>query len=122
MLPIRPHLFSNDVMGLLFPENLSDPGTYDSSTAVIYVKDDGNLYFNDSDTCLNAPNLSQLNADAPLQLKSYTVATLPAATAAGQMIYVSDAVGASVTGSVCFSNDVGAEDWIDVTTGAVVTD
>jgi len=47
---------------------------------------------------------------------SYTVATLPIGVAGG-MIYVSDATGASVTGSNCFYNGTS---WIDVTTGIAV--
>lgn len=54
----------------------------------------------------------------PLKLKSYTVATVPSvAGTAGQIIYVSDATGASVTGSLCYSNGTS---WIDVTTGIAV--
>jgi len=49
-------------------------------------------------------------------LPTFLKGALPA-VAAGGMIYVSDATGASLTGSMCFSN--GAV-WIDVTTGAAV--
>ena len=47
---------------------------------------------------------------------SYTLATLPTATA-GLVIYVSDATGASLTGSLCFGNGT---NFVDVTTGAAV--
>ena len=47
---------------------------------------------------------------------SYTVATVPTATA-GLVIYVSDATGASLTGSLCFGN---GSAFVDVTTGAAV--
>ena len=49
-------------------------------------------------------------------LKTFTVATLPSQLA-GAQIFVSDATGASLTGSQCFSNGTV---WIDVTTGAAV--
>ncbi len=51
-------------------------------------------------------------------LNSFTVLTVPDATAStAQCIFVSDATGAHVTGSLCFSNGT---DWIDVTTGIAV--
>lgn len=48
---------------------------------------------------------------------TYTVSTVPAVGTGGASIYVSDASGASLTGSLCFSNGTV---WIDVTTGAAV--
>lgn len=48
---------------------------------------------------------------------SFAKASLPAVGAAGGMIYVNDATGAHVTGSLCFSNGTS---WIDVTTGVAV--
>ncbi len=48
---------------------------------------------------------------------SYVKASLPAVGSGGGLIYVSDATGASVTGSLCFSNGTS---WIDVTTGIAV--
>jgi len=49
---------------------------------------------------------------------TYTLATLPTVSDDGGVsIYVSDATGASLTGSLCFSNGTV---WIDVTTGAAV--
>ena len=50
-------------------------------------------------------------------LPTYTVGALPTVGSGGGMIYVSDATGASLTGSMCFSN--GAV-WIDVTTHIAV--
>lgn len=51
-------------------------------------------------------------------LPTYTIGGgLPAVGSGGGMIYVSDATGSGVTGSMCFSN--GAS-WIDVTTGIAV--
>jgi len=47
---------------------------------------------------------------------TFTLATLPTATA-GLLIYVSDATGASLTGSLCFGNGT---NFVDVTTGAAV--
>jgi hypothetical protein len=47
----------------------------------------------------------------------YLKAALPTALQAGQMIYVSDATGAHVTGSAAFWNGTS---WIDVTTGVAV--
>lgn len=65
--------------------------------------------------------LTGLNVQGLLQLKSYAKAAKPAATAVGQLIYVSDATGAHVTGSLCFSNAAsGTANWIDVTTGIAV--
>lgn len=49
-------------------------------------------------------------------LKSFTLSALPSQLA-GAQIYVSDATGASLTGSQCFSN---GSVWVDVTTGAAV--
>ena len=50
---------------------------------------------------------------------SYTVAQTASLTAtAGKIIYVSNAAGASLTGSICYGN---GSVWIDVTTGAAVT-
>ncbi|MCP4348135.1 MAG: hypothetical protein GY795_21745, partial [Desulfobacterales bacterium] len=46
-------------------------------------------------------------------IATYTVGTLPTVVE-GAMIYVSDATGSLVTGSLCFGN---ATDWVDVTTG-----
>ena len=48
---------------------------------------------------------------------SYTKVTLPAVGSAGGLIYVSDATGLTLTGSLCFSNGA---NWIDVTTGTIV--
>jgi len=49
---------------------------------------------------------------------SYTLAQVAALTAtAGLVIYVSDATGSGVTGSLCFGNGT---DFIDVTTGIAV--
>ena len=48
---------------------------------------------------------------------SYTVATVPTTATAGLVIYVSDATGASLTGSLCFGN---GSVFVDVTTGAAV--
>lgn len=49
-------------------------------------------------------------------LASYAKASLPTGST-GQVIYVSDATGAHVTGSVAFYNGT---HWIDVTTGTTV--
>jgi hypothetical protein len=46
--------------------------------------------------------------------------SLPAATGAGQVLYVSDATGLHVTGSLCFSTAADNTHWIDVTTGVAV--
>jgi hypothetical protein len=55
---------------------------------------------------------------AGFRVRSVTLATLPTDLGVGgEMIYVSDATGASLTGSLCFSNGTV---WIDVTTGAAV--
>ncbi len=51
-------------------------------------------------------------------VETFTLATLPTALYAGQQIFVSDATGASFTGSLCWANAGGA--WIDFTTNTVV--
>jgi hypothetical protein len=63
-----------------------------------------------SDGSTVAPTLAITNA-------SYVKTALPTATHAGQQIYVSNATGAHVTGSLCFWNGTS---WIDVTTGIAV--
>ena len=56
--------------------------------------------------------------NGPVANQSYLKATLPsAASNIGGTIYVSDATGAHVTGSLAFSNGTS---WIDVTTGIAV--
>lgn len=67
-----------------------------------------------------ASSLTSVGVLTAPQLHSYAKASLPTATAAGQIIYVSDATGAHVTGSLVFSNATGASNWIDVTTGVAV--
>lgn len=47
----------------------------------------------------------------------FSKASLPTAVAVGQPIYVSDATGAHVIGSLCFWNGTS---WIDCTTGVAV--
>ena len=54
--------------------------------------------------------------DGVTVFKTFTLATLPTVIAGGQ-IFVSDATGASLTGSMCFSNGTV---WIDPTTGIAV--
>jgi len=55
---------------------------------------------------------------AGFRVRTVTLATLPTDLGiGGEIIYVSDATGASLTGSLCFSNGTV---WIDVTTGAAV--
>jgi hypothetical protein len=58
-----------------------------------------------------------VSATTRVNAPSYVKASLPAVGAAGGMIYVSDATGAHVTGSLAFSNGTS---WIDVTTGVAV--
>ena len=65
-----------------------------------------------ANTTFSGPVLSDNGFIAP----TYTLATLPTATA-GLLIYVSDATGASLTGSLCFGNGT---NFVDVTTGAAV--
>jgi hypothetical protein len=75
--------------------------------------------FDDSNTSDVEVSVSSGNlvlASVPV-LPTYTVGTLPPVVAGGT-IFVSDAAGLLLTGSMCFSN--GAV-WIDVTTGAAVT-
>lgn len=69
-----------------------------------------------TDLAAKAPIASPTFTGVPV-VPTYTVGTLPAVGAGGGIIYVSDAVGASVTGSLCFSNGTS---WIDVTTGVAV--
>jgi hypothetical protein len=65
-----------------------------------------------ANTTFSGPVLSNNGFVAP----TFTLATLPTATA-GLLIYVSDATGASLTGSLCFGNGT---NFVDVTTGAAV--
>lgn len=64
--------------------------------------------------------LTSLNVNGLAQFKSYAKASLPSATAAGQVIYVSDATGAHKTGSLAFAIATGTGSWVDVTTGNFV--
>ena len=57
-----------------------------------------------------------VSSDNGFVVPTFTLLTLPAATA-GLLIYVSDATGASLTGSLCFGN---GSNFVDVTTGAAV--
>ena len=55
---------------------------------------------------------------AGFRVRSFTLATLPTDFGiGGELIFVSDATGDSLTGSLCFSNGTV---WVDVTTGAAV--
>ena len=65
-----------------------------------------------ANTTFSGPVISNNGFVAP----TFTLATLPTATA-GLLIYVSDATGASLTGSLCFGNGT---NFVDVTTGAAV--
>ena len=65
-----------------------------------------------ANTTFSGPVLSDNGFIVP----TFTLATLPTATA-GLLIYVSDATGASLTGSLCFCNGT---NFVDVTTGAAV--
>lgn len=58
-----------------------------------------------------------LGATTRVNAPSFLKASLPAVGAAGGVIYVSDATGLHVTGSLAFSNGTS---WIDVTTGIAV--
>ncbi len=63
-----------------------------------------------------------ITANSKLKLASFTVADLLLGVPfpdAGAVVYASDARGSSLTGSLCFGNGT---DWIDVTTGNIVTD
>ena len=65
-----------------------------------------------ANTTFSGPVLSDNGFIVP----TFTLATLPTATA-GLLIYVSDATGACLTGSLCFGNGT---NFVDVTTGAAV--
>ncbi len=99
---------------------IGSDGTLEVNTATYeaLVTDDDDVpnkkYVDDADA-LKADLASPVFTGVPV-LPTYTLGTLPAQTAGG-VIFVSDATGASLTGSQCFSN--GAV-WIDVTTGAAV--
>jgi hypothetical protein len=62
----------------------------------------------------------QLSSATPFKLPSFIKTALPTADAVGELIYVSNATGAHVTGSICFSTATGTANWIDVTTGVAV--
>ena len=71
-------------------------------------------------TSAGALTTTSLTVTGLMTAKSYTKTTLPSATSVGQVIYVSNATGSGVTGSLCFSNATGTANWIDVTTGIAV--
>lgn len=68
-----------------------------------------------NDTLALTASPTALTAALPMGFKSYTVATLPAATTAGQMIYVSDESGGAV---MAFSDGT---NWRRVTDRAIVS-
>jgi|ERR1035441_1938001 hypothetical protein len=70
-------------------------------------------------TAGKAPLASPVFTGLP-QLPSYAKASLPSATAVGQVIFVSDATGGTKTGSVAFAIATGTGSWVDVTTGTFV--
>jgi hypothetical protein len=61
-----------------------------------------------------------LTVTSLLGLHSYAKASLPSATAAGQLIYVSDAAALHGTGSVAVARATGTGSWIDLTTSVTV--
>lgn len=56
-----------------------------------------------------------ITSTGPVSLKSYPKASVPAATTAGQLIYVSDAATGA---TVCYSNGT---NWLRVDTSAVLS-
>lgn len=80
----------------------------------------GKVMTADQPNITNVGTLGSLTVSGMVTLGSFTKAALPTATKAGQMIFVSDATGAHVTGSLCFSSAAGTASWIDVTTGVAV--
>jgi len=92
-------------------------GTGSGSTWIDTTHDgtDGALESGSGDLRLKAPAGQRIVAEKPLQLPSYTVATTPSASPAGQMIYVSDETGGAVP---AFSD---GRDWRRVTDRVIVS-
>lgn len=91
-------------VGDVLKANVSSSGTWGSGAATlgfVRISTDGGT---------DAPPLAITNA-------SYAKASLPSATHVGQQIYVNNATGAHVTGSLAFWNGT---NWIDVTTGVAI--
>lgn len=71
------------------------------------------------DTVVGTTSVTGATVTATTMLNApvYAKASLPAVGTGGRVIFVSDATGAHVTGSLAFSNGTS---WIDVTTGVAV--
>ncbi len=89
-----------------------------SANSRLHIEGFGNTSSTRAFKAVNSDNdtLIEVRDDGATIFASFTLATLPSVIAGGQ-IYVSDATGSSLTGSMCFSNGTV---WIDVTTGAAV--
>ena len=73
------------------------------------------LILKSGNTTATTITASAVTMALPVTFKSYTVATLPSAATAGQMIYVSDAAGGAV---MAFSNGT---NWLRCDTSAIIT-
>ncbi len=104
---------SNNYIGLKAPGTITTPRTWTLPQDNPALSGSGNLFITDSFGILSQAHNN--NSNFPIA-PSYTLATLPAG-AAGGFIYVADATGSGVTGSLCFHNGTS---WIDVTTGIAV--
>jgi hypothetical protein len=76
------------------------------------IRQNGNVWVGSGNTTTPA---CKLDVDGAVRVKSYTVATLPSAAGAGQMIYVSNESGGAV---IAFSDGI---NWRRVTDRAVVS-
>lgn len=96
-------------------------GLASTSTAILarlHVKGVGAVPSSSSLLCTDSADLLsfEVQNDGVSVFRSFILASLPSVVAGGQ-IFVSDATGASLTGSMCFSNGTV---WIDSTTGVAV--
>jgi hypothetical protein len=102
------------ISGALTASGLTYPSADGSVGQLLNTDGAGNLSFvTPQVTLTGTETLTNKTLTTPI-LTSYAVASLPVVGTAGGIIYVSDATGSGVTGSMCFSNGVA---WIDVTTG-----
>ena len=92
--------------------SLAAASTYSLTQTKTFSIMGGNVGFGTVTPDVNA----SLTVAEPIKLASYTVATVPTGVTGG-LIYVSDATGSGVTGSLCCYNGTS---WIDVTTGIAV--
>ena len=124
-------LFDNNTIGLPFTINLlhTKATSIPPNTILLYAESDGNLYVQNTagvisqvilNTSTTLGTLTGLTLNGLFKPGVYFKASLPAATAIGQVIFVSDAIGLHHTGSLAFALGLNNTQWTDVTTGNTV--